>query len=155
MPRYVIEMIAAAEILGWACLTISDHRLPHQRQKNSMSLASIRHTSPVAPFYVRLDATTDRFVPAFVASNPVAPLICTYPRRWTTDSVCRFAAGSIDGRIVESVSSRTPTSRSRCATADPPERVHESHSGVVRAASGIHAVRRSQPCLRGRSHAQP
>ena len=53
------------------------------------------------------------------------------------------------------VSSRTPTSRSRFATADRPGRVRESHPGAVRAANGTRAGRRSHPRIRGPPHARP
>ena len=58
-------------------------------------------------------------------------------------------------QAVTPVSSRTPTSRSRFATADPPGRVRESHRGAVRAANGTRAGRRSHPRIRGRPHARP
>ena len=48
----------------------------------------------------------------------------------------------------EPVSSRTRTSRSRFATADPPGRVRESHPGAVRAANGTRGGRRSHPRIR-------
>ena len=60
-----------------------------------------------------------------------------------------------DSQAVTPVSSRTPTSRSRCATADPPGRVLESPPGAVRAANGTRAGRRSHPRIRGRPHARP
>jgi arsenate reductase (thioredoxin) len=43
------------------------------------------------------------------------------------------------------ISSRTPTSRSHFAAADPPVQVHESHPGAVRAANGTRAGRRAHP----------
>ena len=51
--------------------------------------------------------------------------------------------------------SRTPTSRSRFATADLPGRVRESHPGAVRAANGTRAGRRSHPRIRRPPHARP
>ena len=58
-------------------------------------------------------------------------------------------------QAVTPVSSRTLTSRSRFATADPLGRVRESHRGAVRAANGTRACRYSHPRIRGRPHAQP
>jgi len=56
---------------------------------------------------------------------------------------------------VTPVNSRTPTSRSRFATADPPGRVRESHPEAVRAANGTRAGRRSHPRIRRPPHARP
>ncbi len=53
------------------------------------------------------------------------------------------------------LTSRTPTSRSHFAIADPPGRVRESHPGGVRAANGTRAGRRSRPRIRGQPHVQP
>jgi hypothetical protein len=53
------------------------------------------------------------------------------------------------------VNIRTPTSRSRCATAGRRGRGHGSHPGAVRAANGTRVVRRSQSRPRERPHALP
>jgi hypothetical protein len=65
------------------------------------------------------------------------------------------SARAFQGGRLEPVSSRTPTSRSRFATADRPGRVRESHPGAVRAANGTPAGRRSHPRLRAPPHALP
>jgi hypothetical protein len=66
----------------------------------------------------------------------------TLPRVEALVGQCRQA--------VTPVNSRTPTSRSRFATADPPGRVRESHPGAVRASNGTRAGRRSHPRTGGR-----
>ena len=73
---------------------------------------------------------------------------------------CRFqvALGSslIVGSVaVTPVNSRTPTSRSRFETADPPGRVRESHLEAVRAANGTRDGRRSHPRIGGPPLARP
>ena len=52
-------------------------------------------------------------------------------------------------------SARTPTNKSRCASAGHPGRVRESHPGAVRAANGTRAVRRRRSCLQEPPHAPP
>jgi hypothetical protein len=74
----------------------------------------------------------------------VANAVCT-----TVLGKCPAPDGIIGSVAVTPVNSRTPTSRSRFATADPLGRVRESHPGAVRAANGTRSGRRSHPCLRG------
>jgi len=53
------------------------------------------------------------------------------------------------------LSSRTPTSRCRCATAGRRVRARESPPGAGRAATGTRAALRSRPLLPARQHVRP
>ncbi len=83
--------------------------------------------------------------PLFCSSTPQTP--CLRRRVEALVGQC--------GQAVTPVSSRKPTSRSRFATADPPEQVRESHRGAVRVANGTRAGLHSHPRIRGRRHARP
>jgi hypothetical protein len=76
------------------------------------------------------------------ASSPVGVLAegCAFPASW---------------RPTRALSSQTPTSRCRSATAGRPVRARESSPGAGRAATGIRAGLRLRPRLAAQRHARP
>jgi hypothetical protein len=86
---------------------------------------------------------------ASTARNPLSWTGAGYP------PTTAHRSGAREGAVAESVSSRTPTSRSRFATAGHPGRVRESLLAAVCVANDIRAGRRSRRRVRGPRHAPP